>query len=233
MNLDDLSEKGNEVLRHYDRSPAHLAFRSWIASVAKWLKDETPNSGLVSEWHALGDAHFISDNNFDDTDVFQALQLVVTKRQKWLSEIPARLQKLRQRNNNSSEPPFVDSARLDELRKIKNANFDLAKLIRLCEELEASSQSKCFMAMIMLTRAIIDHVPPIFGYSKFADFANQHGGAKSFKDSMLHLEDSSRKIADQYLHLQIRKSETLPTFTQVNFSRDLDVLLGEIVRFLK
>ena len=48
------------------------------------------------------------------------------------------------------------------------------------------------------------------------------------------LEKSSRKIADSYLHTQIRKNESsLPTETQINFKNDLDVLLQEIERKIK
>jgi len=47
---------------------------------------------------------------------------------------------------------------------------------------------------------------------------------------MTHLDKSSRKIADSYLHGQIRKKERLPNKTQVNFSQDIDVLLAEICR---
>lgn len=50
---------------------------------------------------------------------------------------------------------------------------------------------------------------------------------------MIHLDKSLRKIADSFLHTQIRKKETIPNATQVDFRRDLDVLLGEIVRILK
>ena len=85
----------------------------------------------------------------------------------------------------------------------------------------------------MLVRAIIDHVPPIFNCKNFSEVGNNYAGSKSFKDAMIHLDKSSRKIADQYLHGQIRSSEVLPNATQVNFSTDLDFLLGEIVRILK
>ncbi len=47
---------------------------------------------------------------------------------------------------------------------------------------------------------------------------------------MTNLENSSRKIADSYLHTRIRNKESLPNRTQVNFSNDMDVLLSEIIR---
>ena len=63
--------------------------------------------------------------------------------------------------------------------------------------------------------------------------ANNYNGGISFKSSMAILQNSSRKIADAFLHIPIRVSETLPTKNQVAFGADLDVLLGEIVRLLK
>ena len=50
---------------------------------------------------------------------------------------------------------------------------------------------------------------------------------------MVHLDSSSRKIADAFLHTQIRSKEVLPNSTQIDFSNDLDVLLSEIYRTLK
>ncbi|MBL8098334.1 MAG: hypothetical protein JNK81_04090 [Anaerolineales bacterium] len=127
---------------------------------------------------------------------------------------------------------YVDPKRLTQLRGITNDKFDLAKLIRFCEELNESWKDESFLAVTMLVRAILDHVPPIFGCEKFPQIAGNHGG-KSFKESMLHLENSSRKIADRHLHSHIRQKENLPVATQVNFANDLDVLLEEIVTILK
>jgi hypothetical protein len=129
---------------------------------------------------------------------------------------------------------FVDQSRLSELREIKSTQFDLVKLIRYCEELNYNFKEECFLAVTMLGRAILDHVSPIFNCKSFSEVANNYSsGTKSFKQSMDHLENSLRKIADAHLHVQIRKSEVLPNRTQVNFSTDLDVLLAEIVRLLK
>jgi hypothetical protein len=129
---------------------------------------------------------------------------------------------------------FVDPTRLAELRAIRSPEFDLSKLIRYCDELNSNYDQGCFLAVPMLGRAILDHVPPIFGCRNFSEVANNYSsGTKSFRQSMEHLENSLRKIADAHLHVQIRKSEVLPNRTQVNFSSDLDVMLAEIVRLLK
>lgn len=86
----------------------------------------------------------------------------------------------------------------------------------------------------MLVRSMLDPVPPIFSCQSFKEVANHYSaGTRSFKGSMEHLENSSRKIADAHLHGQIRKSENLPNKTQINFRNDLDVLLAEVVRILR
>jgi len=85
----------------------------------------------------------------------------------------------------------------------------------------------------MLLRSIINHVPPIFGCKTFSEVVNNYKGSGSFKHSMEYLEISLRKIADSYLHIPIRKKESLPNLTQVDYSSDLDILLAEICRLLK
>lgn len=128
---------------------------------------------------------------------------------------------------------YVEASRIDQLRSVSCERFDLSKLIQLCDELNRCYASDCFLAVAMLTRAVLDHVPPIFGHRRFSEVANNYsGGGKSFKDCMIHLENSSRKIADAHLHGRIRDKETLPNRAQVNFSSDLDVLFAEIVRVL-
>jgi hypothetical protein len=117
---------------------------------------------------------------------------------------------------------------------LRPGNFDLRRLIRLCEEIDISFRNECWFAIAALTREVLDHVPPIFNKNTFSEVANNYGGnGSSFKRSMQHLQCSLRNIADGHLHTPIRKSENLPTATQVNFANDLDVLLGEIVRILR
>ena len=103
----------------------------------------------------------------------------------------------------------------------------------MCEELNICYSSDAYFATMMLVRSIFDHIPPIFGCKVFSEIANNYSGGKSFKDVMQRLESTSRKIADSYLHSQIRNSESLPNSTQVKFDSELDFLLAEICRILK
>jgi hypothetical protein len=76
----------------------------------------------------------------------------------------------------------------------------------------------------MLTRGLLDHVPPVFGKTAFSEVANNYG-RRSFKEAMQPLDGVARKVADWHLHGQIRRTETLPTAQQVSFAASLDMLL--------
>lgn len=73
----------------------------------------------------------------------------------------------------------------------------------------------------------------LFSCKSFDEVANNYLGSKSFKSSMLNLNNSLRNIANSHLHQHIRQSEVLPAHSQVDFSADLDVLLAEVIRKLK
>lgn len=139
--------------------------------------------------------------------------------------------------NNSNElkeiEHYVNLKRLIQLKSIKSSEYDLKKLIQLCEEINIAHQNNCYMTIAMILRAIIDHIPPIFKVNTFPEVASNYKGTKSFKKAMDHLNNSLRNIADSHLHIQIRRKEDLPTFNQVNFIADLDLLLSEIVRIMQ
>lgn len=131
---------------------------------------------------------------------------------------------------------YIELSRINEIRLLQNKNFDLTKLIRLCEETNEACNYKLYFATAALVRSIIDHVPPIFEMKKFSEVANNYnakGRSASFKASMEHLESSMRKISDRIVHSHVTSKETLPNETQIDCKRDLDVLLEEVVRILK
>jgi hypothetical protein len=128
--------------------------------------------------------------------------------------------------------PYIAPRRLKALRTLAPAGFDLARLIRLCEELNAAMEQQLFLAAAMLTRALIEHVPPIFGAASFAELAANHG-SRSFKAAMKKLDDAVLTIAAAHLPAHIRSTEALPSAQEVDVGPLLDSLLAEIVRVLK
>lgn len=130
--------------------------------------------------------------------------------------------------SNSKSNNFISKSRIEELRKIKNPEYDLTRLIKLCDELNIAYLHNSYMSMAMIQRAIIDHVPPIFGFKSFTEVANNYKG-NSFKKTMQRLESSLRNISNIHLHKQIGKKEVIPTIQQVNFASELDLLISEII----
>lgn len=86
---------------------------------------------------------------------------------------------------------YIDKTRRNELIDISNKDFDLSKLVKIIDEMNICYNKECYFSVIMLTRALIDHVPPIFGCKTFSEVANNYKGTKSFKESMEHLDKSS------------------------------------------
>jgi hypothetical protein len=128
---------------------------------------------------------------------------------------------------------YVSPERIDQLQAVESGEFDLTRLIKLCEELNDCYQSRDYHAIAMLVRTIIDHVPPVFGFESFDEVVNNDGKlSRSLREAIEKLNDSYRKIADRHLHDQIRSSESLPTQKQVDFSSELDFLLMEVERRL-
>ena len=230
---------------------ADVAFDAWVSSVAKALQSHFPDSELAMEWYALGDSPLVREGGYhDDPQSWSVFNEVIAERLRWLSTVPKRMA---QENQSAPERiqssavaagrreiqfdakshALVDPSRIEELKQLNTEKFDFSKLIRLCEELNISFATDSYFSAAMLTRAILDHVPPIFGARTFAEVSSSYAGSKSFKASMQTLENSSRNIADQHLHCQIRPNEILPNAKQVNFGNDLDVLLSEIVRINK
>ena len=144
---------------------------------------------------------------------------------------------LAQSDLRSALPPgrkYVSEEQIKDLREADFGDFDASKLIRICEELNVCYEEGCFFAVAMLNRAIIDHVPPLLSCKNFNEVANNYsGGGKSFKRIAQQLNQTSRSIADTYLHQEIRMSESPPKQVQVDSSQGISMLLDEILRNLK
>ena len=127
---------------------------------------------------------------------------------------------------------YVDLNRIEELKKISSIEFDLNKLIRLCEELNSNWSNQNFFTVGLLVRTIINHIPPIFGQFTTFDQVQAGYGSHSLKKNMKALNESLRSVADIFTHDLIRKKDPLPNAGQVDFRSNLDILFVEIVKIL-
>lgn len=136
------------------------------------------------------------------------------------------------RAEDSDRTAYVDKNTLLRLNRIKSDDFDLGRLIAFCNELDDNYRLGNYHSCAMLLRALFDHIPPIFSKTSFIDVCSQYGG-QSFKDIMKPLNDTAKKIGDNYLHDQISKKIVTVTKTQVSFQANLDMLLNEIIVILE
>jgi hypothetical protein len=194
-----------------------------------------------------GFGYMFLSGNYDDRARGFAVQIVVSFFNDWVRIITPVLQDEEAAaaappdpapteaapNRRAGLAPYVNPDRISELRSLRGAGFDFTKLTQMCEELNRCWEHRCYLAVGMLARSLLNHVAPVFGVRTFAEVASNVAGTKSFKESTTYLENGARKIADASLHNPIRAKEALPSPTQVDFSRELDVVLEEIVRKLK
>ncbi len=134
--------------------------------------------------------------------------------------------------SNTKESYYIENSIILGLSQIKSEKYDLTKLIQMCKELNDNYSLGNYLSCGMLIRSILDHIPPIFQKNNFSEIVNNYG-TKSFKDIILPLDVSSRKISDSYLHTSIRSKEILPNKTQISYQPNMDTLLSEIIRIFK
>jgi hypothetical protein len=138
------------------------------------------------------------------------------------------LKELSETQKRGQSELFVAASVLDELRGSKNDKFDLAKVVRFCEELNSSYAAGNYLASILLIRALINHVPPVYGQKSFGQVVSQAG--KSLKELLKPLEEIARDVGDLHTHSMIQRKESLPTKHQVQpFKANLEVLLQDII----
>lgn len=129
---------------------------------------------------------------------------------------------------------FVSQSRLDEIAKLDHTNFDCTRLACMLSELNECAERKNAHATIMLIRAILDHVPPAFGFGSFAEVASNYGGGgSSFKKSLERLDKHAREVANRLLHMPIRGKEVAPQMNEVSFGPELETMLAEFCRLMK
>lgn len=223
-----LHTKAVDALRHCedDETQAAKTIASYMKADFQQLRDHWHSRYPEESFGYLGrHIGFAEKNDFSDI-IKHDLPAVENKLDQLLAEFEKSLP-------NHKAAPYVAEERIEEIAEIEKPKLSTAKLIRLLRELNVAYNNDSHFTVGILVRAIIDHVPPIFGCTSFAEVANNYKGTKSFKGAMQRLNDSLRNLADSYLHVQVRKIESLPTMNQVDFRAELDALLSEASRVLQ
>jgi hypothetical protein len=190
--LDDMARRGDSV-KSLARTAAPIEFAmahaGWIAVVSEWLSEKFPDSGLRAEWASLQSSDLGPPQDTPSRFIRGMAEMNVDQRLRWLANLPNQvsIRKLttpeiasdsslkegrRELKLAVTSRAIVDPARIQALQDASHPDFDLSKLVLLCQEMNLAFATKSYLSMAMLTRAIIDHVPPIFGMKSFSEVAN-------------------------------------------------------------
>jgi len=123
---------------------------------------------------------------------------------------------------------FLSPDVLLKLKALGRQRLDPAKLVRMCEELNDSYARANYVSAVLLLRAIVNHVPPVFGATTFSEVVAQSG--RSVKAILARLNEDARPIADLHTHVVMRAMEHLPTKNQIEpYKASFEVLIQEVL----
>jgi hypothetical protein len=130
--------------------------------------------------------------------------------------------------NAANNAAFLNTEVLLRLKAVQGARLDPKKLVKMCEELNDAYARGNYVSSALLLRAIINHVPPVFGASTFSEVVSQSG--HSIKAILARLNDDARPIADLHTHILMRQTEQLPTKNQLEpYKASFEVLIQELL----
>ena len=130
--------------------------------------------------------------------------------------------------NVASNAAFLNTEVLIQLKAVQGARLDLTKLVKMCEELNDAYARGNFISSALLLRAIMNHVPPVFGATTFSEVV-AHAG-RSVKAILARLNEEARPIADLHTHFLMRATEHLPTKNQLEpYKAGFEVLMQEVL----
>ncbi len=123
---------------------------------------------------------------------------------------------------------IVDREIIEQLSRTQSSKFDLAYLVTLCDEINSCFAHGNRVATVLLMRAVLNHIPPLFGQATFPQVVAN--ASRSLKENFEHLESGLRKVADFHTHRRIGSVECRPSAAQVEpFKPQFELLLQEAI----
>jgi hypothetical protein len=126
---------------------------------------------------------------------------------------------------------IVDPDLISKIEQSNGSRLNVVHLVRVLREINSSLAHGNVVATALLMRAVLNHVPPVWGHQNFDRVVASVG--RSLKDSYMHLEDGLRKIADFHTHKRIDETDTYPSRAQVEpFKPQFELLLQNVLAAL-
>ena len=120
---------------------------------------------------------------------------------------------------------------VERLQDVHSGRFDIAFLVRLCEEINSCFAHGNIVATALMMRTVLNYVPPVFGHNNFKEVAAH--SKRSHRDNFVHLENGLRKIADSLGHGTIANSSVYPSTSQVApYKPQFEMLLNQVCDIL-
>ncbi|MFJ4981492.1 hypothetical protein ACIP6X_40310 [Streptomyces coeruleorubidus] len=130
---------------------------------------------------------------------------------------------------------YVDAGLMDDLDgAAKKTPWRVRKLIALCQELNDAFVVGSPHACAALIRAILDHIPPVFGHKDFRHVAAQHSFPvqRTDKAHAKNLADF-KDIADDVMHRPIGFNVPVISMDDIPAPVRLNAILHEVLRLLR
>jgi hypothetical protein len=108
----------------------------------------------------------------------------------------------------------------------KRDGFNYKKLIKMLNEINSNHVAGHVYATSMLIRAVLDHIPPLFGCGSFDAVVSNYGWGKTDRDYMKSLLDFKSE-GDDALHRQISGHDDLLDTTSLPVAHRFNRLLQE------
>jgi len=133
-------------------------------------------------------------------------------------------------NEESAEQSneYINQDLINDFGKKKD-NFNYKKLICLLNELNSCYKLNYQYSSFMLIRAVLDHIPPLLGYSSFEEVVNNYSWSKTDKKYMKALLEF-RNEADDALHRPISNDQDLLEIENLPNSIRINRLLQECLK---
>ena len=179
-------------------------------------------------------------NYFYPTEDFYIRNILEHKRKAWekgkekvLSILDNRIEDLHLKSKfRKNTDFFINEKIIEELENLNNPRFDTIKLLQYLKEVNKSYDEENFLSCILLLRAVLNYIPPVFGHSTFSQVVSQSG--RSLKDVFSFLEEGLRKIADLHTHRVISSNEYLPTNSEISpYKPQFEILIQEVIIKIK
>ncbi|NTU73267.1 hypothetical protein HGB07_03805 [Candidatus Roizmanbacteria bacterium] len=130
---------------------------------------------------------------------------------------------------SASVPPYITYELTKSLiESAKNKGYSTKKLEAVISEINDSVARENAQSAHALIRALLDHIPPLFGYNTFAQVTNNYHWSQTDKKRIEQLNTLFRFDADEALHAPISKRDTSADMHSIGIIRHtLNVILEE------